>query len=129
MGKLPVATVKTTASFLQSIDNSQNREIIESLIKILNQYDSSLTVKPAWLGLGWKKHKNYLCNATPYKDHVKIMIMRGVLLSDPQNKLEGVGINTRHIKYYSSADIDAQYLRTLLDQQAELYASGMKWKG
>ncbi len=120
---------KTVDSFLDSQPNPDNRDIFVALQDAMAAYDGDLECKTAWLGIGWKKQSNYLCVATPYKDHVKLMIMRGTLLEDPKQQLEGTGQNTRHIKYFKTTDIDTKYLYDLLDQQATLYASGMKWEG
>ena len=57
------------------------------------------------------------------------MIMRGAMLDDPAKKLDGKGASTRNYRIKTLEDFDKKYFKSLIQQQAKLYASGIRWEG
>lgn len=130
-GETPKKAVKkkaqTFGEFLDSSSSTQKalmREVNTCLMKITPGF----TTKQAWGGWAYMVKQNYSCLLVPYKDHVKLMLMRGTLLKDPKSKLKGSGTSTRHVRFDEKADIDCEYLRTLINQQHALYKTGLSWE-
>ena len=104
------------------------QSVVAKLHKELLKIEPAFTHKKAWAGYGYKVGDNYSVLLTEYKDHLKVMIMRGTMLDDPTNLLEGTGTSTRHIKYFSVEDVAAKDLAPFLKQQFVLYESGVRWE-
>ena len=119
--------MKETLNFYQAMPRAQSK-ICLALHKIMMKLDPEFEVRRAWAGIGYKQGKNYSAVIYSEKDHVKMMIMRGIMLDDKKNRLAGKGINTRHLKFYSLKDVDEEYLTDLITQQLSLYASGVSWE-
>lgn len=99
-----------------------------ALHDVLVAIDSEFEVRKAWAGLGFKQGRNYSCNIVEYKDHIKVMIMRGIMLKDDKGNLEGKGVNTRHIKYFTLEDVKEKDLTPYVKEQLKLYADGLTWE-
>lgn len=97
-------------------------KINDTLLGIQPKYQCKL----AWGGWAYHLEGNYSCLLVPYDDHIKLMIMRGRMLTDTDNRLEGSGSNTQHIKFFSVDDVEQTHLKHILDQQFTLFASGIK---
>lgn len=50
----------------------------------------------------------------PRTEYVNFGFFNGTKLSDPKGRLEGTGRTMRHIKVYSTTDIDIPYFRSLV---------------
>ena len=61
-----------------------------------------------------------LCFYMTAKEHVVFGFMRGAMLRDPRNLLEGTGKYLRHVKLRSAADVRQPGVRSLLEHAAVL---------
>ena len=61
-----------------------------------------------------------LCFYMTAKEHVVFGFMRGAVLRDPEELLEGTGKYLRHVKLRSAADVRQPGVRRLLQQAAAL---------
>ena len=61
-----------------------------------------------------------LCCFMVGKEHVTFAFMRGALLSDPAQLLEGTGKGVRHVKLRSVADVKKPGVKKLVVQAAKL---------
>ena len=121
------ADPKTPSAFIESLSPILRPLAValqEALITLEPHYDQLC----AWKGLAFKRDDNYSCMIVPYKDHLKLMIWRGVSLEDPEGRLLGKGENTRHVLFHTESDINVPYLRMLLQQQFAMYDSGIPWE-
>ena len=100
----------------------------KALIDQLMAVEPNFETRKAWAGYGFKQGDNYSCIIAEYKDHLKLMIMRGIMLEDTKQFLEGSGVNTRHIKYYTVDDVTTKDATPFLKQQFKLYADGLRWE-
>lgn len=114
----------TPESFLLHLPTAQ-RQVAKRLQKELMKINPDYEQLCAWKGLAFKLGQNYSCMICPYKDHIKLMIWRGVDVEDPEKRLLGKGENTRHLLIKTEGDICAEYLEFLLQQQFALYAAGV----
>ncbi len=92
----------------------------EVLMRLAPDYE----VRPAWRGIGYKWGSNYSVVVSPYEDHIKLMLWRGIELPDPARALQGTGSNTRHLRIGSNADLNPDVLGALLNHQRRIFASG-----
>jgi hypothetical protein len=104
------------------------RPISIELYTAITQQFPQLTGKPAWSGYGFKQDSDYSCLIVEYRDHLQVMIMRGIMLDDPAGVLEGRGVNTRHIKYRSVEDVTRRSPVPFIKQQLKLYEEGLRWE-
>ncbi len=65
-------------------------------------------------GIGPKKMSEQFCYLGVYKNHLNLGFYYGADLPDPQNMLEGTGVNLRHIKITSTEQLESAALRQLL---------------
>jgi uncharacterized protein YdeI (YjbR/CyaY-like superfamily) len=104
------------------------RALAEKLHPVLMKIESNYQVAKAWGGVGYKVGKNYSCLIAPYKDHVKLMIWRGVDLADPKGMLKGSGGNTRHLRFENPTEIKASIIKPYLKEQFALFATGVGYE-
>lgn len=69
----------------------------------------------AGYGVGPKKMSQHFCYIAPFKQHVNLGFFYGARLDDPENLLEGVGADLRHIKLRQSADLENPAVRRLIE--------------
>ena len=72
--------------------------------------------KIAGYGVGPKKMSQHFCYIAPFKKHLNLGFMYGAHLPDPDNLLEGVGADLRHIKIRSAADLEMPAVRRLIKE-------------
>lgn len=118
--------MKTTQTVLAGWPAELQR--LHKLVKrIVKEVYPECTEKPAWAGIGFKDSKNYTVITYPSKDGLNVMIMRGVMLNDSQGLLDGRDKNARNFRIKTS-DFNAEYLKNLLEEQRDLFKSGVTWE-
>lgn len=106
------------------------KDITIQLNKNLMKINPDYKTKAAWGGWVYRYEDNkFSCMIVHYKDHVKLMIWRGIKLDDPKKLLKGNGVNTRHLVINKIQDINYGYMSKLLLQQKKLYDSGLNDEG
>ena len=71
--------------------------------------------KIAGYGVGPKKMSQHFCYLAPYKKHLNFGIMYGAHLPDPNELMEGSGVDLRHIKIRSATELEQPALRELIE--------------
>ena len=56
----------------------------------------------------------HFCYIAPYKKHLNLGFMYGAHLPDPENLLEGQGVDLRHVKIRTAADLEHRAIRQLI---------------
>lgn len=105
-----------------------NQKLFTKLHNLLMEIDPDYETKKVWGGWGYKRGNNYSCLAVPYKDHIKLMIWRGIDIDVHTELLEGKGVNTRHIKYFNVDQIKKEPLEAILSEQFKMYDSGIRYE-
>jgi len=124
-----VADKPATFEEFVSTLSTENQQIAKTLNIALLNINPKYKSKAAWGGWQYLYNGKYSCLLVGYEDHIKLMIMRGMLLDDPNSVLEGSGVNTRHIKFRSKTDVDLSVLTVVMRQQFKLYDDGMQPEG
>jgi hypothetical protein len=115
-------TEKQITNFLMPFDDT-----LVSLTQDLRKYlinetkpkyelvgDSTISLN---IGYGFtKKAWDCFCAIIVYSKHINISFPSGVLLSDPQNLLQGSGSRIRHIKIKNVNDIKTQAVVNILNE-------------
>lgn len=80
----------------------------------VSKYGGTLfTLKP-------EEKEGQFCGVFVSSKHTKISFGKGYLLEDPQGILQGKGKYRRHINFAAIADVDFDYLETLVRQAVNL---------
>ena len=72
--------------------------------------------KIAGYGVGPKKMSQHFCYIAPFKHHLNLGFMYGAHLPDPENLLEGKGVDLRHIKIRNMVQLENPALRRLIEE-------------
>ncbi len=72
--------------------------------------------KIAGYGVGPKKMSEHFCYIAPFKKHLNLGFFYGAHLPDPENLLEGIGADLRHVKIRSASDLERPALRQLVER-------------
>ena len=72
--------------------------------------------KIAGYGVGPKKMSQHFCYIAPFKKHLNLGFMYGAHLLDPENLLEGKGVDLRHIKIRHMVQLENPALRQLIEE-------------
>ncbi len=62
----------------------------------------------------------YVCAILIHKAHINLEFWRGAELKDPKNRLEGTGKKMRHLKIRDESEIDAEYIKILVEESIKL---------
>ncbi len=89
------------------------KELIPEATTVQKYGGTLFTLKP-------EEKEGQFCGVFASSKHVKVSFGKGYLLEDPQGKLLGKGKYRRHINFASTADVDFDYLETLVRQAVNL---------
>lgn len=95
--------------------NPQMSEIALKLRNLILEMFPDMNEAIKWKNLVYKK-KGYVCAILIHKAHINLEFWRGTELQDPENLLEGTGKKLRHVKIKSESDIDAEYIKKLIEE-------------
>jgi len=104
----------TLDQYLKTIPPAHH-ELVQMLDSIISQAMPSLTSSLKWGNLTYSAVKN-VCAIVTHKQHVNLQFFQGAHLDDPQKVLTGTGKDMRHLRVAQVDDVDAAYVRLLLDQ-------------
>ena len=123
MSELNIKTVGGNGSFDEVIAKAPReiQDLARAARALLADVMPGITEVPwtrqkiAGYGVGPKKMSQHFCYIAPYKRHLNLGFMYGAHLPDPDNLLEGVGADLRHIKIRSAADLEKPAVRRLIE--------------
>lgn len=123
MTELKIKTVGGNGTFEEVIAKAspEIQELAIAARELLAEVMPGITEVPwarqriAGYGVGPKKMSQHFCYLAPFKRHLNFGFFYGAHLPDPDNLLEGKGVDLRHVKIRSGADLEAPALRQLID--------------
>ncbi len=103
---------------------SPQKEICQALRELILENFPHMREEFKWNYPAYYYHAKRICLTSGFKDHVTVELFYGAHLEDAQERIVGVGKNTRHMKLQSLQEIDPHYLVDLLQQSIELSQAG-----
>jgi hypothetical protein len=103
---------------------SPQKEIGDALRNLILRAFPDMREAYKWKYAAYYDGKKRICLFGGFKGHVGLELFYGSHLDDPKAVLEGEGKHTRHIKYRSVDEIDAEYLTGLIRQSIEFARAG-----
>jgi hypothetical protein len=103
---------------------SPQKEICESLRELILQNFPQMREEYKWSYPAYYYNGKRICITGGFKEHANLELFYGAHLQDVRGRIVGAGKNTRHIKFRSLDEIDANYLVDLLRQSIELSGGG-----
>ena len=119
---MPVFHHKVT-EYIDSLPSPQ-KEICQSLRELILENFPQMREEFKWNYPAYYYHGKRICLISGFQDHVTVELFYGAHLEDVQERIVGVGKNTRHMKLQSLKDIDTNYFVDLLQQSIELSQAG-----
>jgi hypothetical protein len=119
---MPVFHPKVTAYI--ALLPSPQKEICQALRELILENFPHMREELKWNSPTYYYHGKRICLNSGFKDHVTVELFYGAHLEDAQERIVGVGKNTRHIKLQSLQEIDTTYFVDLLQQSIELSQAG-----
>jgi hypothetical protein len=97
----------------------QHQETVATLRELMRQYAPEAHEDIAYNIPVWKQ-KGILAVISPTKSHITMSFSRGGDFLDSHGRLQGVGKQTRHLKFKTASDIDPDALRDYVAQAVAL---------
>lgn len=119
---MPVFHKKVT-EYIASLPSPQ-KEICQSLRELILENFPQMREEFKWNYPAYYYNGKRICLTSGFKEHVTLELFYGAYLQDAQERIVGVGKNTRHIKLKSLKEIDTNYFVDLLQQSIELSQAG-----
>jgi len=99
--------------------NSATYELVEELRKVIRAAVPKVTEKVMYGGLMFASDSAF-CGVFAYTEHVTVEFGRGCDLKDTHGVLEGSGKFRRHIKLYTTKDIQSKHVREYVAQAEKM---------
>ncbi|HUF00258.1 MAG TPA: DUF1801 domain-containing protein [Anaerolineales bacterium] len=76
---------------------------------------------PFWHSINYRHPSaGYVCGLFPRNEYIDLVFEFGILLPDPQNVLQGDGVQVRYMRIRKSAEIPAKAIRQLISDALAL---------
>jgi hypothetical protein len=119
---VPVLNDRATG-YVASLPSPQ-REICQCLRELILENIPDIREEFKWNHPAYYSRGKRICLTGGFREHVSVELFYGVHLQDSQGRIVGVGKNTRHIKFKSLEEIDANYFVDLVRQSVALSQAG-----
>jgi hypothetical protein len=119
---MPVFDQKVTV-YIASLPSPQ-KEICQALRELILENFPHMREEFKWNYPAYYSNGKRICLTSGFKEHVTVELFYGAHLQDAQERIVGMGKNTRHIKLKSLQEIDTNYFVDLLQQSIELSQAG-----
>jgi hypothetical protein len=96
-----------------------HQETVATLRELMKQYAPDAREDIAYNIPVWRR-KGILAVISPSKGHVTMSFSRGADFLDDHGQLQGVGKQTRHLKFKKASDVDPEILRDYVAQAVGL---------
>jgi hypothetical protein len=103
---------------------SPQKEICQCLRELILRSFPEMREEFKWNHPAYYCKGKRICLAGGFKEHVSVELFYGAHLQDSQGRIVGAGKSTRHIKFRTLEEIDANYFVDLLGQSVQLSQSG-----
>lgn len=103
---------------------SPQKEICQALRELILENFPHMREELKWNAPAYYYHGKRICLTSGFKDHVTVELFYGAHIRDAQERIVGVGKNTRHMKLQSLQELDPHYFVDLLHQSIELSQAG-----
>ncbi|GAC1565842.1 MAG: hypothetical protein NVS3B14_04960 [Ktedonobacteraceae bacterium] len=110
-------------AYIASLPSPQ-LEICQALRELILEHFPHMREAFKWNSPAYYYHGKRICLTSGFKDHVTLELFYGAHLQDAQERIVGVGKNTRHMKLKSLEEIDPTNFVNLLQQSIELSQAG-----
>ena len=94
----------------------KNKKLITEVSKVITNVAPKLETVVKWGQGCWTEGKNHKVFIHSAPDHVQLGFYVGSTLKDPKKLLEGGGKFVKHVKVFSSEDIDEIAFKNLIRQ-------------
>jgi len=96
--------------------SAQNKKLITEIGQVIDRVVPGLETVVKWGQGCWTSGKDHKLFIHCKPDHIQLGFYKGSQLHDPKNLLQGTGKFVKHVKIFSSSDIDEQAVRRLIKQ-------------
>lgn len=96
--------------------SKKNQKLISKVSAVIGDIAPKLDTTVKWGQGCWTENKNHKFFIHCKQDHIQFGFYIGSTLRDPKNLLQGTGKFVKHIKLFSSKDIDEIALKNLIKQ-------------
>jgi hypothetical protein len=93
------------------------RAAVEKLRKLIRESmpEALESGHPIWHSINYRHPSaGYVCGLFPRDEYIDLVFEFGILLPDPQNVLQGEGVQVRYIRVRESAEIKEKVIRQLI---------------
>ena len=94
----------------------KNQKLITEASKIIDNVAPHLEKTVKWSQGCWTEDKNHKLFIHGASDHIQLGFYLGSTLKDPKNLLRGNGKFVKHVKIFSTGDIDEEAFNNLIKQ-------------
>lgn len=106
----------TSFSDWKSDQSLKNRKLITEVSKIIIDLAPEIKTTVKWGQGCWAEGKNHKVFIHSAPNHIQLGFYTGYKLKDPENLLQGTGKFVRHVKIFSSKEINESALINLIKQ-------------
>jgi len=95
---------------------AKNQKLISAVSTVIGSIAPELETTVKWGQGCWTEGKNHKLFVYGKPDHIQLGFYTGSQLKDPQKLLQGTGKYVKHIKIFTSKDIDRKAFEKLIKQ-------------
>ena len=106
----------TSFSDWKNDQSPKNKELITEVSKVISNVSPKLETIVKWGQGCWTEGKNHKVFIHCEPDHIQLGFYTGSMLEDPKNLLQGTGKFVKHVKIFSSEDINEMAFKNLIKQ-------------